>query len=113
MNVLDLAFLPALEQARLIRQREISPLELLQVYLTRIERLDGQLGSFFTVTPEQAIATAHQQTESLPRQTPCHPPPRCLVSPQPLRISMLSLGCDVPMAVRCCTIALLRMMTVW
>ncbi|MHB8508907.1 MAG: amidase [Candidatus Dormibacteria bacterium] len=54
----DLAFLPALEQARLVRQREVSPVELVQTYLQRIERLDPTLNSYITVVGDQAIATA-------------------------------------------------------
>ena len=65
MNKLDLAFTPALEQAQLIRQREVSPLELLELYLERIERLDSQLGSYFTVAAEQALAEAKAKTEQL------------------------------------------------
>jgi len=65
MNQTDLAFMPALEQAQLIRRGEISPLELTQLYLDRIQQLDSQLGSFVTVTAESAIATAKVQTEQL------------------------------------------------
>lgn len=65
MNPVDLAFTPALEQAGLIRRREISPLELVRVYLERIERLNPTLGSFFTVMAEQAIADATAKTELL------------------------------------------------
>lgn len=65
MNRVDLAFTPALEQARLIRTKEVSPLELVQLYLERIERLDGPLGSYFTVMAEQAIADAKAKTEQL------------------------------------------------
>lgn len=65
MNRVDLAFTPALEQARLIRTKEVSPLELVQLYLERIERLDGKLGSYFTVMAEQAIADAKAKTEQL------------------------------------------------
>ncbi len=46
MNSVDLAFAPALEQAQLIRSREVSPLELVELYLERIQRLDAQLGSY-------------------------------------------------------------------
>lgn len=65
MNKLDLAFTPALEQAQLIRKREISPLELVELYLERIQRLDSQLGSYFTVAAEQALAEAKAKTEQL------------------------------------------------
>ena len=74
MTNIDLAFTPALEQARLIRNREVSPLELVQLYLERIGRLDGQLGSYFTVMAEQAIADAKAKTEQLANQTSEIPP---------------------------------------
>lgn len=65
MNELDLAFTPALEQAQLIRRREVSPLELVEIYLERIERLNPQLGSYFTVTADLAIADAKAKTNIL------------------------------------------------
>ena len=66
MNKVDLAFTPALEQAKLIRRREVSPSELVEIYLERISRLNPQLASYFTVTAEQAIADAKAKTEMLP-----------------------------------------------
>jgi amidase len=65
MNAIDLAFTSALELAQLIRRREVSPLELVEIYLERIQRLNPQLGSYFTVTAEQAIADAKAKTEML------------------------------------------------
>lgn len=65
MNKVDLAFTPALEQAQLIRLGEVSPLELVEVYLERIQRLDSQLGSYFTVVAEMALAEAKAKTEQL------------------------------------------------
>ncbi|MBD2079603.1 amidase [Leptolyngbya sp. FACHB-17] len=65
MNPVDLAFTSALEQARLIRTKEISPVELTQLYLDRIAQLDPQLGSFYTVTAEGAIADARSKAERL------------------------------------------------
>ena len=65
MNSFDLAFTSALEQARLIRNKEISPLELTQVYLDRIETINPTIGAFFHVAAEQAIVDAIQKTETL------------------------------------------------
>ncbi|MEA5619390.1 amidase [Cronbergia sp. UHCC 0137] len=65
MNKIDLAFTPALELAQLIRNKEVSPLDLVEIYLDRIERLNPQLGSYFTVTAERAIAEATSKTELL------------------------------------------------
>lgn len=67
MNSADLAFASALDQARLIRDREVSPLELAQVYLDRIEQMNPSLGAFFHVAAEQAIDDAAKKTEALPK----------------------------------------------
>jgi amidase len=52
------AFLSALEQARLVREGEVSPLELVEEYLARIERFDPDLKAFVTVAAEQAREAA-------------------------------------------------------
>jgi amidase len=65
MNTVDLAFTPATDLADLIRRREVSPLELVELYLERIQQFNPQLGSYFTVTAELAIADAKVKTETL------------------------------------------------
>lgn len=65
MNLIDLAFTPALKQAQLIRTKEISPLELTDLYLDRIESLNPMLGSYFTVTGDRALADAKSKTDRL------------------------------------------------
>ncbi|WP_088891376.1 amidase [Leptolyngbya ohadii] len=65
MNAVDLAFTSAIDLARLIRAKEISPLELTELYLERIERLNPQLGSFFTVTGDRALSDAKVKTDQL------------------------------------------------
>lgn len=65
MNKVDLAFTPALQQAQLIRSKEVSPLELVEVYLERIQQFNPQLGSYFTVTADMALADAKAKTEQL------------------------------------------------
>ncbi|HLP89057.1 MAG TPA: amidase [Nostocaceae cyanobacterium] len=74
MNQTDLAFTPALELGQLIRKREISPLELVEIYLERIQRLNPQLGSYFTVTADLAIADAKAKTELLTTTSDKLPP---------------------------------------
>ncbi|MBP0017475.1 MAG: amidase [Cyanobacteria bacterium SBLK] len=66
---MNLAFSSALEQARLIRKGEISPLELTQLYLDRIQQLNPQLGSFVTIDADGAIADAKGKTEQLARES--------------------------------------------
>ncbi|MBO9998989.1 MAG: amidase [Cyanobacteria bacterium SID2] len=65
MNPTDLAFTPALEQAKLVRRRVVSPLELTQLYLDRIARSNDRLGCYFTVAAERALDRAKAQTERL------------------------------------------------
>ena len=45
----ELAFLTATEQADLVRRGTVSPAELVELYLGRIERLDPELNAFVTV----------------------------------------------------------------
>ncbi|NMF84904.1 amidase [Nodosilinea sp. P-1105] len=65
MTPVDIAFLPALDQAQLIRDQDISPLELTELYLERIERLNPKLGAYVTVMADQALADAKAKTEQL------------------------------------------------
>jgi amidase len=67
----DLAYLPATEQARLIREREVTPLEVVELYLERIERLDPELGAFVTVCGNEALADARAKTDA-PAEAPFH-----------------------------------------
>jgi amidase len=56
----DLAFAPAARQAELVRSGEVSPSELVQLHLDRVERLDPQLNAFRVVLAERALAEAKQ-----------------------------------------------------
>src|SRR3712207_2843611 len=49
---------PAVEQARMIRDGELSSRELVQASLDAIERVDGELGAFVHVAAESALAAA-------------------------------------------------------
>ncbi len=46
--------------AKLIQSREVSPVELAEATLERIERLDHKIGAFTTVTSDYALAKARQ-----------------------------------------------------
>ncbi|MFF7730325.1 amidase [Streptomyces sp. NPDC008001] len=52
--------LTALEQGAAVRAGEVSPAELTEHYLERIERLDATVGAFITVTPETARKQADE-----------------------------------------------------
>jgi len=49
----DLTFLPAVTMAQQIREKKISPLELAEAHLARIERLNPKLNVFVHVDPER------------------------------------------------------------
>ncbi|MGH8866494.1 MAG: amidase [Actinomycetes bacterium] len=50
--------LSLVEQARAVRAREVSPVDLVEHYLSRIDRLDASLGAYVTVTDGLARAQA-------------------------------------------------------
>jgi amidase len=58
----ELAFAGAARQAELVRSGEVSPRELVDLHLDRIERLEPQLNAFRVVWPERARAEADQAT---------------------------------------------------
>lgn len=62
----DLLSLSALDQAKLIREGKLSSVELVKMYLDRIERHDPALGAFVQVLAKQAIATARKK-DAAPR----------------------------------------------
>src|SRR4051812_31013538 len=56
----DLAFLSGLELGALLRERQLSPVELIDATLRRIEALDPGLGAFVHVDGERAMAQARE-----------------------------------------------------
>jgi aspartyl-tRNA(Asn)/glutamyl-tRNA(Gln) amidotransferase subunit A len=56
----DLTALTLKEASELLKTRSVSPVELTQACLTRIERLNGSLNAFITVVPERALADARE-----------------------------------------------------
>ncbi len=60
VSVTQIHDLTALEQAAAIRDRELSPTEILDHYLERIGRLGPQVGAFFTVVADLARAQARK-----------------------------------------------------
>jgi amidase len=55
----------ALEQAALVRSGEISPVELVDHYLVRIDKLNERVGAFITVTGEIAREQARQAEQAV------------------------------------------------
>jgi Asp-tRNA(Asn)/Glu-tRNA(Gln) amidotransferase A subunit family amidase len=61
----DLAFLSAAETADAIKAKQASPVEVVQAYLARIERLDQQLRAYITVLREEALAAARRAEQTV------------------------------------------------
>lgn len=59
----DLTFLPALSMSELIRKKKISPVELVDAHLAKIEKLNPKLNAFVQVDAERARQSA-QDAES-------------------------------------------------
>ena len=64
MTNTELAFLPATELHTLIRDKQVSPVEVTRTFLERIEHLDSQLNSYLTVLPEDALRAAKAAEEA-------------------------------------------------
>ena len=60
MNKSDLPFLSVVELSRLLKCQEISPVELTEAYLDRVDRFDSKLNAYITVVPEMAMEQARK-----------------------------------------------------
>jgi aspartyl-tRNA(Asn)/glutamyl-tRNA(Gln) amidotransferase subunit A len=65
MNENDLAFASIEEIGKLFRKRQLSPVELTKLMLTRIEQLNPRLNAYITVTAELALAQAKKAVAEL------------------------------------------------
>ena len=61
----ELCYLTIAETAAALRRKEISPIEITDVLLARIENLDGKLHSFITLTADLARQQARQAEQEL------------------------------------------------
>ena len=62
-----MAYKTITELAHLLRTRQVSSVELTRMYLDRVERFDGELRSYVTVTAELALEQAAKADEALAR----------------------------------------------
>jgi len=67
MSAADQAFLPAHELARQIRDRELSAVEAVRMYLDRIEAFNPALNAVVTLQSDAALARAEQADRALTR----------------------------------------------
>ncbi|MDH4611659.1 amidase [Pseudomonas sp. BN102] len=88
-----LHYLELCELSQLIRSRKLSPVEVTQAQLARIEQLDPQLHAYARVTPELALAQAREAEQELARGV-CRSPLHGI----PLAVKDLLWTSDVPTA---------------
>lgn len=61
----ELAWMPAYKLREMIASHQISPVELTQASLDRIDKFNGQLSAFLTVIPEKALESARGAEQAL------------------------------------------------
>jgi Asp-tRNA(Asn)/Glu-tRNA(Gln) amidotransferase A subunit family amidase len=66
MDATELCFTPATELRELIRRRSLSPVELLDALLARVEAVDPIVHAFATLDPERARAAARVRHRARP-----------------------------------------------
>ena len=62
-----LAFAPAHELAGLIADKQVSPVEVTELYFERIDRLDSQLNSYLTLMRDEALEAAGEAEKAVMR----------------------------------------------
>ena len=67
MEKKDIPFLSASDLSRLIKSKEVSPVEAVEAYLERIELLDPKLKSYLTVCSDEAMQSAREAEQALAR----------------------------------------------
>ena len=70
MSDSDLAFHSIAALARLYRKRKVSPVEITQLLLSRVERINPKLNAYLTVTGDLAMAAAKKAESELFRKSP-------------------------------------------
>ncbi|MFI6484450.1 amidase [Nonomuraea sp. NPDC050663] len=63
----ELHYMSAVEQARLIRTRQVSAVELVQAHLDRIEQVNPDINAIVTLTAQSALERAKEADASVPR----------------------------------------------
>ena len=67
MNRAELPFLSVVELSGLVKSREVSPVELTETYLERVDRLNPRLFAYITVVADEAMAQARRAEEQIGR----------------------------------------------
>ena len=100
----ELAFTPAWELRDMMASKQVSPVELTELYLRRIEALDHNLNAYLTVTADEALRDASEAEAAIQSGQPLGP-----LHGIPISIKDLNLTkeCAQP-GVPCCSKTLCR-----
>ena len=63
----DLAFAPATEIRQLIASKKLSPVEITELFFSRIESLDSRLNAYLTLARDEALSTAREAEQAVVR----------------------------------------------
>ena len=74
----DIPYLSATELSGLIKSKEVSPVEAVEAYLERIDRLDPTLHAYITVTRDEALQAARESEQPWPEASTVAP---CMAYP--------------------------------
>lgn len=66
----EFGFMPARRMAAMVRDRQVSPVEVTQAILARIERLEPRVNAFAHLAPEQAMAAARKAETAVTSAAP-------------------------------------------
>lgn len=67
MNETDIVFLSVAELSRLIESKQVSPIEVTEAYLSRIDDLDFKFNAYLTVCRQQALNQAREAESAISR----------------------------------------------
>ena len=69
----EITRLPASDLARLVRRKQLSPVEIMEAYLRRVEQMDPLLKAFASVEADRAMAAARKAEKHLMSQQTAQP----------------------------------------
>ena len=67
MDRADIPFLSATGLSQLIKTKEVSPVEVVEAYLERIDRVDSKLNSYITICGDAALEAARDAENAISR----------------------------------------------
>ena len=65
MDAAAIPFMTVAELSQVLESREVSPVEVTQAYLDRIDRLNPSLNAYITVCRDEALAAAREAEQAI------------------------------------------------